>query len=290
MSSRRSSIAEINAMENGRSRSVSATPQKPQISDYERSFPPFYLQSHTTIAPTHNFVRDQDALKLIETRLDDILAKSNDSAAEKVDLSPEQGRFNLHDLFHLPLHKARKRSDNLKSVKSIVESIHGTIQRPIDLTKPGSREENQKAMELLQRVPVKFLKFSEDVRPPYIGTSTKITDSQLARKFSRNPFGRTLPDTNYDYDSEAEWEEPGEGEDLHSEGEEEAEEEDDEEMDGFLDDEEATDPARTGKRRPLLGNCEPTCTGICWMGEHDSQHVDLSSYTLDILMGKIALS
>lgn len=89
-----------------------------------------------------------------------------------------------------------------------------------------------------------------------------------------------MPNTNYDYDSEAEWEDPGEGEDLVSEDEEPDADEDEDEMDGFLDDEDAADAKP--KRRALLGDLEPSSTGICWS---ENEGPDLSSYAIDMLKG-----
>ena len=95
-----------------------------------------------------------------------------------------------------------------------------------------------------------------------------------------------MPDTNYDYDSEAEWEEPGEGEDLLSEGEEEVDDEDDGDMEDFLDDEETADAK--SKRRPLLGDLQPSCTGLCWTDDPDRP--DLSSYSINMLQGNSLLA
>lgn len=115
---------------------------------------------------------------------------------------------------------------------------------------------------LLRKVPMKFLKFGEDVRPPYQGTYTRPVPESAANKLSRNPYHRELPDTNYDYDSEVEWEEPEEGEDLDSEEEEEVSDDGDDDMDGFLDDED--DALAGGKRRLIVGDLEPVCSGIRW--------------------------
>ena len=122
------------------------------------------------------------------------------------------------------------------SVKDIVADIDGVSHNPIDLTESQFQRATKKPLDLLKSIPVKILKFAEDVRPPYIGTYTRLRDTQSISRLARNPFRRELPETNYDYDSEAEWEEPGDGEDLDSEGEEEIEDEDEAEMEGFLDD------------------------------------------------------
>ncbi len=284
LSSRRSSIAEIKEMENPRerSRSVSVTPQKARLTDYERHFPPFFLQSHTMLAPNSRFSRDGKGQKFAQNKIDEGLSQG-DGTVEP---------FNAYKLLHLsPC--ARRRFPRIHSVKSIIAEIHGSSRNPIDLTESQSRRAIQKPTDLLKAVPMKFLKFYEDYRPPYTGTFTKVKDRRAMSKLCRNPFSRELPNTNYDYDSEAEWEEPGEGEDLDSEGEEElGEDEEENDMEGFLDDE--NDAVKKG---PLLGDLEPTCSGICWedLDNEDSKLanldvLDLAHFKLDILMGKISSS
>ena len=182
-------------------------------------------------------------------------------------------------------------------IKEILGMLYNDAQNPVDLTKPDSAEKIPSPMNMLNDIPIKYLKFAEDVRPPYIGTYTKNLHVN-GKKTSRNPFARSLPATNYDYDSEAEWEEPEEGEDLNSEGEEENfDEEEGDEMEGFLDDEEADDASNANnafvlKRRQIAGNLEPVCTGLCW-GESTvssdspgNTQIDLSCYRLEMISGK----
>ena len=283
LSSRRSSIAEIQEMEapGKRSRSVSVTPQKAPPPDYERQFPPFFLQSHTLLAPYSRFSRDGKGLEFAEKKIDESLNRGGGVTVP----------FNAHDLLHLSPDSSQ-RFPNVHRVKDIVADIHGSTQNPIDLTGSQFRRTIQRRTDLLKTVPMKYLKFFEDYRPPYIGTFTKVIDRRATSKLCKKPFSRELPNTNYDYDSEAEWEEPGEGEDLNSEGEEEiGEEEEENEMDGFLDDE--NDAV---KKRPLLGDLEPTCSGICWedLEKEDSKLanldvLDLPHFKLDILMGEISM-
>ena len=122
-------------------------------------------------------------------------------------------------------------------------------------------------MDALKEVAVKYLKYAEDVRPPYIGTYSKVPQGHSIAKLCRNPFTRALPATNYDYDSEAEWDEPEEGEDLDSEGEEEVDDEDGDDIREFLDDEGADDMGPNGlKRRHLMGDVLPLYTDIHWEG------------------------
>ncbi|MCJ1335835.1 hypothetical protein MMC09_001109 [Bachmanniomyces sp. S44760] len=171
--------------------------------------------------------------------------------------------------------------------------LRGESTKSADLTVPKSSEPPSGAEAVLQEVPVKYLRFAEDVRPPYIGTYTKCPAGVSDSKISRNPFSRVLPATNYDYDSEVEWEEPGEGEDLDSEGEEDmGEDEDNDDMDGFLDDEDAGDGIGGNKRRHIMGDLEPKLTGLCWEDadgkvQGNTGGVDLESMKLQVLLPTI---
>ena len=278
------------------SRSASRAPSKAQLSEYEQEFPPFFVQSHTNIASQNQFSRDRDSLEYVRTRLDENFGSG--SGTESGDSVPV---FDPFDLLHMSPHRrsGMYKRHRYRSVREIVESIYRTAHEPIDLTESRIKNPSPRPTDLLKCLSMKYLKFAEDVRPPYIGTYTKISDPSAGSKLSRNPFAKTLPAADYDYDSEAEWEDPGEGEDLNSEGEEEAgEEEDDDEMEGFLDDEEASEMARAAhlKHRPLNGELEPLCTGLCWeesapdQGRLGSAEVkltaDLSSLRLEILSGR----
>ena len=287
LSSRRSSISEIHALEAPRrSRSLSTTPHKAQLPDYERQFPPFFLQSHTSLAPHNRFSRDQSNLQHAEDIIDGALRMEQGvtSASQTQDRT-----FNVNDLLHISSVTTSRRQSQQHSVKDIVAELDGTTTNPVDLTESHSHRAKIRPLDKLKRIPLKFLKFSQDVRPPYVGTYTHITSRHLVAKLARKPFSRGRPDTNYDYDSEAEWEEPLDGEDLNSEGEE--EEDDDEEgndMDGFLDDEDAI----ATKRKPLMGNTEPICSGLCWEGPGEQLRgagiadIDRRLLRLDILLGK----
>ncbi|KAL6722227.1 chromatin assembly factor-I (CAF-I) p90 subunit [Lecanora helva] len=282
LGSRRSSISGIQAMEAARrSRSISTTPQKAKISDYERIFLSFELLSESCIAPYNHFLRDKKDLSHVRDVMDEKL---------KGNIEPDSMSKGLYqcDFLEKQANQKNQRSLAIPSVKRLMEEIEGTSSRPIDLTKS---KDTRTPLDLLTKVPMKYLSFAEDVRPPYFGTCTRLQDARSITKLARNPFERRLPNTNYDYDSEAEWEEPLEGEDLDSEGEEEAEDEEDgDEMAGFLDDEGATDLPRALKRRPILGNQEPVCTGLCWEGPNgearDSGLADLDwrLLKLDVLL------
>ncbi|KAL8685110.1 MAG: hypothetical protein Q9218_007972 [Villophora microphyllina] len=279
--SRRGSISSIRSTDAlARERSVSATPSKRKISEYERQFPSFFLQSHTILAPQNRFERDSDGLLYAQTNLD---IKLSDAANEN-----GRPRFNPHEMLHLSPYKRRKLNGAQPSVKEIVERLNGSSYNPIDLTDPYKLQSSQGTSNLLKSVSTRILKFAEDIRPPYVGTYTRLQNPVAARKICRNPFVRCLPTTDYDYDSEAEWEEPGEGEDLDSEGEEDVESEDGDDMDGFLDDE---DTAEGPKRRLLTSTLEPTSTGICWEDSAGHQALPaMSQYRLETILDSIAES
>lgn len=201
--------------------------------------------------------------------------------------------FDPVTLLHIPQNKRPNHVQQHKSVKELLTEIQGTSRIPIDLTRVGTKSARN-APDLLAAIPIKYLQFAEDVRPPYIGTFTKILEPRAHSNLCRNPFSRTLPAVNYDYDSEAEWEEPGEGEDLESEGEEEDEDEDADDIEEFLDDAEETGES-SSKRRLMCGDLEPISTGLCW-GNHGAQNqankgdkggMDLTDFTVQILSGEL---
>ncbi|KAL8648408.1 MAG: hypothetical protein Q9226_006005, partial [Calogaya cf. arnoldii] len=276
INSRRSSIISLHGEDTPtRERSASATPANPRPSEYARWLLAFSLKSHTTLAPHSRFERDEEALQYTRRRIDERL--SDPSTTE------HKSTFNPNEMLHLSPCKRRKLNGPQPCVKVIIERLHGTPQNPIDLT---DSKIAQQPLDLLKTIPTKFLKFIEDVRPPYVGTYTRVQDPATARHICRNPFYRGLPTTDYDYDSEAEWEEPGEGEDLDSEGEEEIESEDGDDMEGFLDDEDSTDSAKALQKRRLgTGNLEPISMGLCWEDDRNYQALrDLAQYQLEIML------
>lgn len=220
-------------------------------SDYEREFPPFFLKSHTTVAPPHRFERDPEALAHVRQIVDTSLNKT--PADEVLPFRPSE-------LFQfIPFH--RRQSDPANTVRNIVMEIHKS-EESSHLGQDLTLESSPRPQDLLRKVTMKSLKFGEDIRPSYQGTYTRPVSNSSVRKLSRNPYHRGLPETNYDYDSEAEWEEPEEGEELDSEEEDEGSDEGEDDLDGFLDDED--DALAGGKRRPIVGDLEPVTTGIQW--------------------------
>ncbi|RAH73702.1 putative chromatin assembly factor 1 subunit A [Aspergillus aculeatinus CBS 121060] len=243
-------------------------PAPSAVSDYQRDFPDFFLQSHTKVAPPHQFQRDAKALHHTQEKVD-VYLKSNATAPPSA--------FRPSELFNLIPY--RRRCGRLPaSVKEILLQM----QNLADQAGP-SEDAQRKPRELLRQVTMKSFRFGEDVRPPYQGTFTKRLPEAAAHRLMRNPFRRGLPEINYDYDSEAEWEEPEEGEELDSEEEDEMSEDGEDDMDGFLDDED--DHLVDGKRRLIVGDLEPVSTGIRW--QEQGVDSELQMYKLETISDSV---
>tara|TARA_R110002003_G_scaffold534_14_gene20286 strand:- start:282 stop:1214 length:933 start_codon:yes stop_codon:yes gene_type:complete len=232
--------------------SAPPSPQKNIIknaqSDYERYFLPFNLLPHTILAPKNAFMEDAADLQAARTRLDNIITR-NDVHMEPVD---------IHALKSL-LPSCGGRGLVSSTVVDVIECVNGSSDQPIDLTDDAASTP-KRPLDMLRHIPMKYIHFGEDVRPPYYGTYTRPYTHVEASRIARNPLARLRHDTNYDYDSEAEWDEPEEGEDLDSEGDDDDNEDVEDDMEGFLDDEE--DPQV--KRRLISGDLQPVSTGLCW--------------------------
>ncbi|KAJ5518153.1 Chromatin assembly factor 1 subunit A [Penicillium expansum] len=219
-------------------------------SDYEREFPAFFLQSHTVVAPPHRFERDSDALKHVRESIDRCLR--NETSIQTHPFRPSE----VFQIF--PFRRGRQPTSSVRDILLQLQISEDPTQPTHNQTTMPSR----RPQELLREVTMKSLKFGEDIRPPYQGTYTRRVSELSTRRLARNPYHRGLPDTDYDYDSEAEWEEPEEGEELDSEEEDEGSDEGEDDLEGFLDDED--DALAEGKRRLIVGDLEPVSTGIKW--------------------------
>jgi chromatin assembly factor 1 subunit A len=228
------------------------SPQKTLVknakSDYERYFLPFNLPPYTLLAPTNTLLDDTEKMGAARTRLENIISQK-DACMEPI--TPET----LKSTFPARSH----RGDKTTTITEIVERVNGSTDHPIDLTADKNKT-SRNPLDMLKDIPMKYLHFCKDVRPPYYGTYTKPYTDLEASRLARNPLCRIRQDTDYDYDSEAEWEEPEEGEDLDSDGEDDNEDDAEDDMDGFLDDEE--DPHL--KRGHISGDLVPISTGLCW--------------------------
>ncbi|KAI9837123.1 MAG: hypothetical protein M1838_004904 [Thelocarpon superellum] len=273
---------------------ASSSPSKRSQSDYERTFPPFFLQSHVSLAPYPGLRPDEDAQQAAHARIDACLEPTDAPAPAEEALGLSRSRHALRALF---IRRRRTPLVPTATTKQLVEKMLESATHPVDLplTDESHGRSASRPEDVLQTIPVKVLQFAEDVRPPYRGTYSKRPPASSSLARGRNPFQRALPDTNYDYDSEAEWEEPDpeDGEDLDSEGEDDgASEEDGEDLHDFLDDEGVTVPAGTagGKRRVTGGDLEPVCSGLCWADERgdavtseERSSVDVGAHRLELI-------
>lgn len=285
-------------LDNGRRKSLSLGSEEPMVelqvksvsperkptpakrSDYEVVFLPFALPSYTTCAPYSRFVDAKSEADAAANRFDKLLQNA---------FRPSTEHTSPADLLKTWFAQDRDRSRGLwqPNVREVIESLQGSPGNPVDLTADGG--EGHRPEDLLEAVSIRHLHFAEDVRPPYHGSYSKITLQPESARLRRNPFSKVRKDTDYGYDSEAEWEEPEEGEDILSDGEDDVESigsADD--MDGFLDDEDAGD----AKRKVITGDLKPISTGLCWedaSGKLDSYAsevvADLEGMRVEFLIG-----
>lgn len=259
---------------------TSPTPQtSPKQTDYQKMFLAFQLKAHTKCAPQLPLLNAGE-LESSHKEMDKLLQRI--SKKERSAMSPASS---LQSLFS----KERTRSRGLRqpTAREVIESLQGSSQAPIDLTDESG--EHYRPTDLLDSLIVRHLHFGEDVRPAYFGTYSRKVSSTNATKLRKNPFSKLRQDTDYDYDSEAEWEEPEEGEDIGSDGEEDEESVGDaEEMDEFLDDD-----AADNKRHMITGDLKPVSTGLCWENAQgvvvpstEESPVDLDSMKIDFLIRK----
>ncbi|KXH67192.1 chromatin assembly factor 1 subunit A [Colletotrichum salicis] len=224
--------------------------KKEELSEYEKRFKPFFVQSSVRLAKSP-FEMDDEAHEA-KTR---ILGEYFDGKRK----STQTGSFDPIEVFQFssrPTPRGR-----------IYPPVRFSIEKMRKLTQEASSEEDKKAIakdiaDALRKVPTKSLKFYQDVRPPYRGTVT-LRPYQAGksgmRRLARKPTRRDQLPVNYDHDSEAEWESEGEDVDIDDDDDEDLDA-DGEDMDEFLDDSEDNGPARFVSANGL----EPESTGLCW--------------------------
>jgi chromatin assembly factor 1 subunit A len=187
----------------------------------------------------------------------------------------------------------KRRGWEQRPMREIMEQLQGSSANAIDLT-ADQKFDSQEAIRMAQGTAVKFIYFSENVRPAYFGTYTHPISLARLRRLGRSPYSK-VHHLNYDYDSEAEWEED-EGDDVASGCDDEEDEEGEDDLDGFVDDE---DYGPGGfRKQPVLGGKDltPVCTGLQWEDDKGVLHstddtpmsVDLDSMQMEFLLRKFA--
>ncbi|MCJ1324415.1 hypothetical protein MMC10_001077 [Thelotrema lepadinum] len=272
-SSRRNSVGSCDENEGLAPSRAGSEASQPIITDYEKAFPPFFIHPHVTLAPAllYSIDREKAGAAMEE------IQKGNETRTESAD---DAATYQQHALRSISvLGKRRKRYLMQPSTRELVSQIQGSSSDSVDLTST-TEAASLPPLEMLRSLPIKYLKYREDVRPPWKGTySKRPTNSQNFKKLCRNPFTKALPKVDYDYDSEAEWEEPEEGEELGSEDEEDGDEEEGD-MEGFVDDTEEGSPP---KKRQLLGDMEPIYTPMLWENSLPSNQPHTVPYGYSIL-------
>lgn len=242
--------------------SVVSTPQKKtHITDYEQTFLPYEKKTHEVLASHTLFWADRsDADKEAAiTRLNEVATSGSEQAKQQVLHLLEKRDYAT--LLGIPVAEQGKRGVRYPRVRDIVSRLQGSSDQPVDLTEESSEKKMRELLETLKTIPMKYIHFTEDVRPPYCGTFTKIQSDRESRRLAVNPFSKSLPEANYDYESEYEWDDAEEGEDLDAEDEEDLESEGAEDLEDFL---ELDDEAAHSKRRLITGDLEPVCSGLNW--------------------------
>lgn len=264
--------------------------------DYDRVFHPFFVKQNMVVAPPHSFLRDDAAKLAVSQMIDEALSLPREGTEDSMDIDDEPEaagtrgvtKEEIVELLHIPPHKARIHCGHVLPFST--KDILARIENPDDPGLPplviGSKKGPYNSTyytKLLNKLPNKFLKFAEDIRPPYNGTYTRQPTSSGLRT-GRNPLEETLPGVDYDYDSEAEWV-AEDGEELLSEGEDDDDKESEASgsLDGFLDDEEDTGPKRGGTAILL-----PTNSGMCWEdATGKTVRPDLEDMRISFLLGML---
>lgn len=195
-------------------------------SDFKKHFLPFYIKSDVIMANTWKM--DPQKLKENVPRIDKLM-----KTEDRISSVEWMNSFKCHHGYEIKL--------------TAVEVLQ---------TMTSKKKTDEELSALLNEVPQKFIKFYENVRPPYVGTySKKLTLP------NNNPFSTEGTGFDYGYDSDLDWvneeEEEGGVDDLENDEDEEDEDQEDEEggdneMDGFPDKDENENMARKKFVGPLI--------------------------------------
>lgn len=217
--------------------------------EYQKLATPFFVKENVKLA--RNNVLDPETQATKTSILDDYLAGRRSPFTAKP-LDP------VHTL-HLPGHSSRGKFQ--PNVKDLLSDNTGLGSGRPDHPTEAQNFRIKNIQQSLKRIPVKHLKFHEDVRPSYYGTVTSVKSVETIQKLAKHPTAKDLP-LSYDYDSEAEWvDDEDEGDDVSLMDEDDVVDDDDgEAMDDFLDDSE--DIGRGP--RFTTGAMEPESSGLCF--------------------------
>lgn len=243
-----------------------------EISLYEQMFKPFFIKENVRLAK-NPFEMDEET-RAAKTK---ILEEYVEGKRGEVPL-----RFDPLEALQIPYSTRRGRV--YPSVRKIMSEFHDlSSNAPAGLSAASQNAQILHALQALKKVPLKSIKFKEDVRPPYIGTISGLPPGLKSLQIlAKKPTSRNLLPLNYDYDSEAEWQEE-DGEDVDDLDDEEEEADNDEDMADFLDDSEDVGPSRM----VFSGGMEPESSGLCWENRKRASPEDkMLKYRLEWILGK----
>lgn len=262
------------ANSNSTNSSTQTKEEKKLVSDFDATFLPFYLRANVTLCETNSYSKPPEVLTRIQTYLDTILQINGDGANAE-DSAPTEVKPSQDGNTHESL------ADYLKArrVKRGYKLPYQT-RDAIEAFNAGTPADETRLVKILQSLPQKHIAFSENVRPPYVGTFTK----PVTRFPRNNPFYRIPAEEsglNYDYDSEIEWtQEDEDGEDLDMEDESDENDDfvtEDDDLDGFVSSDESGAPQR---RIMIAGPLTPVTV---WNDGSDAARATLAPMAIDVL-------
>ncbi|KAI7830261.1 chromatin assembly factor 1 subunit A-domain-containing protein [Gamsiella multidivaricata] len=287
-------------------------------------FHPFHIKKNTTLAPVNRFAKAISKETIdIEIKLD-MKSSTDETSDMEVDSDHRElpsatdratARKKISTLFskapRADCRASQQRKKNLPSryrqmtVPEVIQS--GLLLQDED----ENTDYNMLTWNEIPSLRMRLLQYAENYRPAYFGTWSKRSKYVTGRRF----LGKDTELIDYDFDSEAEWEEDEEGEECKSDDDEEdiedAGSDQDEEDDwlvpeGYLSEDEGLDAGEEGgskpdmssqkkskeQRRPALAQMTPIIVGPVFettLGEC-STHPALEPYHIEFLGGKQQIS
>lgn len=172
---------------------------------YDADFLPFFQKKNVVMAPTDR-LRQEDLEKRKKEFQIGLESGSRSTAGEIFDIVSEQPCLN-----------------------------YTTSQQLVEALNSSSLTENTVVQLFKKLPPIKYLRFYENSKPPYVGTWCSEEHLKVALT-PANPLDTSLTSYDYGYDSDLDWQEEGEGDDIDDlEDGEEEEEDGDDDMDDFVD-------------------------------------------------------
>ncbi|KAK9457871.1 chromatin assembly factor 1 subunit A-domain-containing protein [Dipodascopsis uninucleata] len=261
--------------------------QSQTSSDYDDTFLPFHVKSNVTLfslSPATISRLQNTSIQGIKENIDTTLLSKINQENPSSDLIIPTAKDNF-SWPSGPILRQRDKKEKIASSRQIwtTKEVVGLIN--------NAKVSEEEVRTVLAKLPRRFLRFYEDIRPPYYGTFTKA--NMIPRS---NPFWRD-DRINYDYDSEAEWvdeDDGGEVDDLEAMSDDDDGAEsgigdfiDDDDMNDFLVAEELGEEPRRRVVCPLI----PVAQGVCFTdlitgenSEFDARGLEIATIHPDITL------